>query len=300
MTEFVNTNGKKALLIGVGGIGSNVYLSELRIAGYDVTTVDNVNPADHTDIDDVTGTFDIAIICVPNYLHVPFANKVASYCKTVFVEKPGAPSADQWNELCDRNPNTRFIMCKNNLYRNTYGFLDNVSSVSDITSIKINWLNKNRIPNPGFWSTNKRHAWGGVALDLFPHLYCQMIKNFGDYSRFERVNHTMMQKWNLENIGGSNYGPVNKDGVFDVCDFATERWLLDGKILVEVTASWKEGIDDQSVVVQTVDSTYKWDFGLCPADAYGKMIEAGQTEDYGVHRQVDTWIHKNLEVYHEG
>jgi nucleoside-diphosphate-sugar epimerase len=41
MTEWVNNNGKRALLIGVGGIGSNVYLTELQKYGYDVTTVDN-------------------------------------------------------------------------------------------------------------------------------------------------------------------------------------------------------------------------------------------------------------------
>ena len=29
--------------------------------------------------------------------------------------------------------------------------------------------------NPGGWSTNKKLAWGGVALDLFPHLYTQLI-----------------------------------------------------------------------------------------------------------------------------
>ena len=73
MTQWVNSNGKTALLVGVGGIGSNVYLTQLRNLGYKVTTVDNVNPADYTSIESVQGTFDIAIICVPNYLHLPFA-----------------------------------------------------------------------------------------------------------------------------------------------------------------------------------------------------------------------------------
>ena len=57
----------------------------------------------------------------------------------------------------------------------------------------------------------------------------------------------------------------------------------------------------QSITVQTTDSTYRWDFGLCPNYAYGNMIEAGQSENsYEKHREVDEWIHKNLEVYHEG
>ena len=33
----------------------------------------------------------------------------------------------------------------------------------------------------------------------------------------------------------------------------------------------------QSITVQTTDSPYRWDFGLCPNYAYGNMIEAGQS-----------------------
>ena len=300
MAEFVNSTGKTALLIGVGGIGGNVYLNELRALGYSVTTVDNVAQADHVSIDDVKGVFDVAVICVPNYLHEYFAEQIAPYVKTVFIEKPGLPTADQWNHLCDRFPATRFIMCKNNLYRDSYGFLDNVDSIDNITSIKINWLNKNRVPNPGNWSTNRKKAWGGVALDLFPHLYTQMVRHFGEVTNFERVNFMMMQKWTLPDLLNSDYGIVNPNGVYDVCDFATERWMLNDKVLLEVNASWKEGIDDQSITVQTTDSSYRWDFGLCPNYAYGNMIEAGQSTPYEKHRDVDEWIHKNLEVYHEG
>lgn len=300
MAEFINTNDKNALLIGVGGIGKNVYWPQLVQHGYNVTTVDNVNKADFTSIDDVTGVFDVAIICVPNYLHSFFADKIASFCKTVLIEKPGLPSADQWNALCDKHPDTRFIMCKNNLYRDSYGCFDNLENIQDPVSIKIKWFNKNRVPNPGYWSTNRKTAWGGVALDLFPHLYCHMVRLFGSMEDFERANHLMMQKWSLEDLQGSDYGAVSEDGVYNVCDFATENWLVQGKTLLEVSASWKEGYDNQSIEVQTIDSTFKWDFGLCPNDAYGKMIVAAETEDYDKHKAMDTWIHKNLEVYHEG
>ena len=300
MTEFVNSTGKTALLIGVGGIGANVYLNELRALGYNVTTVDNVAPADHVSIDEIKGVFDVAVICVPNYLHEYFADNIAPYCKTVFIEKPGLPTSDQWNALCDRHRSTKFIMCKNNLYRSSYGFLDNVDSIDSITNIKINWYNKNRVPNPGNWSTNRKQAWGGVALDLIPHLYTQMLRHFGDTTQFERVNFMMMQKWTLPDLLDSDYGVVNENGVYDVCDFATENWVLNDKTLIEVNASWKEGVDDQSITIQTVDSSYKWYFGLCPADAYGTMIESGQSEPYEKHREMDNWIHKNLEAYHEG
>ena len=189
---------------------------------------------------------------------------------------------------------------ENNLYRDSYGCFDNLENIQDPVSIKIKWFNKNRVPNPGYWSTNRKTAWGGVALDLFPHLYCHMVRLFGSMEDFERANHLMMQKWSLEDLQGSDYGAVSEDGVYNVCDFATENWLVQGKTLLEVSASWKEGYDNQSIEVQTIDSTFKWDFGLCPNDAYGKMIVAAETEDYDKHKAMDTWIHKNLEVYHEG
>ena len=44
--------------------------------------------------------------------------------------------------------------------------------------------------------------------------------------------------------------------MYDVCDFATERWMLNDKVLLEVNASWKEGIDDPSITVQTTDSSH--------------------------------------------
>lgn len=294
----------KALLIGLGGIGRNVYLPELKRIGYTVTTVDlKEHDADYDDVDSVAGKFDVAVICTPNFTHDALARKIANQCESVFIEKPGLPSAEQWNTLCEDYPKTRFIMCKNNLYRDSYGAVDDfLAGNEELIGIDVTWFNANRIPNPGTWSTNRRSAWGGVALDLFPHLYTQLVKVFGGVPDCQRGSHSMAQQWQLQDCidSGTDYGNMDPNGIYNVCDYAQETWYVDDKYPINIRASWKQGYDDQSIKIYTEDSMYQWNFGLCPANAYGNMIATGITEPYDVHRQLDFWIHRNLEKYHEG
>jgi predicted dehydrogenase len=288
----------RALLVGLGGIGSNVYLPQLEKLGYTVTTVDkHVSDADFDDVSLAQGVFDVAVICTPNFTHEPIARQIALRCLNVFIEKPGLPSAKAWQKLCSDFPNTRFIMCKNNLYRSSYGEFERVldGSVTP-TSIVINWLNEDRVPSPGSWFTNKETAWGGVALDLFPHLYCHLWKLAGFNA--DRVDAGKARMWSLENLSNTAYGAIDSKGVYNVCDYAEEHLDLNG-MPVTIRAAWKCGVDDQVVRVYTEDEVFEWEFGLCPDDAYGSMIENAVLEDYEFHKELDTWIHTQLEIYHE-
>jgi oxidoreductase len=293
----------KALLVGLGGIGSNVYLPELIKLGYTVDTVDSVvSGATFKDVKQVTSNYNVCIICTPNFTHDSIARALASRDnRCIFIEKPGLPSSSQWNALCEDFEDTKFILCKNNLYRNNYGAVDDfLKGGEELVGIDVTWFNANRVPNPGGWSTQRRKAWGGVALDLFPHLYCQLIKVFGGVPEMDRSSHSMVQQHVLGDLEGSDYGPMHMGGIYNVCDYAQETWYVDDKYPINIKASWKTGFDDQSIRIYTENSMYQWNFGLCPADAYGSMIAVGQTEPYDLHRHIDTWIHKNLEAYHEG
>lgn len=289
----------RALLVGLGGIGSNVYLPELTQLGYTVTTVDQqVATANYSNIDDVRGEFDVAVICTPNFTHLPIAEKVGMYCKTVFIEKPGLPNVEELTQLQHRYADTKYIMCKNNLYRASYGALDDLMNKSiRPTKIEVSWLNANRVPSPGSWFTNKKLAWGGVALDLFPHLYCHLSK-IVPLTEMSFVSFTKTKQWELEELLSTSYGNVNPEGVYDVCDYAEEHWTWNN-VPVTIKAGWKTGIDDQSVKVYTEDSTYEWRFGLCPSDAYGRMIASSAKDRYQDHIDMDLWIHSQLERYHE-
>ena len=277
----------RALLVGLGGIGANVYLPQLIKLGYTVTTVDqNVSLANYKSVEEVEGEFHIAIICTPNFTHEHIARTLARFCRTIFIEKPGLPSAESMQKLQNSYTDVKFIMCKNNLYRGSYGALDALLG-KDIrpTKIEVSWLNADRIPSPGSWFTNRQLAWGGVALDLFPHLYCHLSK-IVPLTDIEYVNHTKTQQWKLEELDSTNYGNVHRDGVYDVSDYAEEHWLWHNTPIV-IRAGWKTGVDDQSVRVHTEDSTYEWRFGLCPDDAYGNMIEQSQTDNYQHHKDMD-------------
>jgi hypothetical protein len=116
----------------------------------------------------------------------------------------------------------------------------------------------------------------------------------------DRSSHSMAQQHVLGDLTDSDYGTLANNGTYNVCDYAQETWYVDDKYPINVRASWKQGYDDQSVKIYTENSMYQWNFGLCPAEAYGTMIAVGTQEPYELHRHIDSWIHKNLEVYHEG
>lgn len=285
----------KALLAGFGGIGSNVYFPELKKLGYDVSILDTVSVhAQFTDIVQIVDPYDIAVICTPNYTHEQIARHLAKTgTKRIFIEKPGLVSTGAWYRLCEDYKNTKFHLVKNNLYRDNYGDIFDLMRQKEVIGIDINWLNKNRIPNPGSWFTNKETAFGGISRDLMPHLYCFAVKLIGE----EKLLKTgffqgSYRRWGLDNITSTDYGTVYKNGVYNVDDIAQAATVVDN-ISLRMTASWKEGYDKQSITLFFKDgSTYEWEFGLCPAEAYGSMLQ--DTTDT---TDLDLAIHTFLENF---
>ena len=74
----------QALIIGMG-IGE-LYRSVYTDLGWDITTCDTAKPADFSSVEDITGVYDIAHVCTPNFTHETIARQIAPYCKVVFVE----------------------------------------------------------------------------------------------------------------------------------------------------------------------------------------------------------------------
>jgi hypothetical protein len=158
----------KSLIVGMG-IG-NLYKDVLAKLGHEVVTVDN-NPnvkADFTDVDPalLSGPFDTVHICTPNYTHENIARLAAPLAKIVFIEKPGVESSSAWGDLITDFPDTRFMMVKNNMWRNNIPEL--AASASIAKTVNIRWIRKNCIPHPGSWFTTRKLAYGGVSRDLMP------------------------------------------------------------------------------------------------------------------------------------
>jgi|TARA_R110000851_G_scaffold10806_2_gene38469 hypothetical protein len=288
----------KALIIGMG-IGQLYYQIYMK-KGWEFQTVDLTKPADYSDVIDIQGEFDIAHICTPNFTHESIARQIADKCKIVFVEKPGAENADAWSQLVKDFPQTLILMVKNNQHRHNVDILKETTQNCD--NLVLNWCNKNRVPNPGSWFTTKELAYGGVSRDLMPHLLSWVQVLADDYTRIENVYNDSEQRYDLDTIGDTDYGEVTKNGTYDVDDFA-QIYLVDRpKINFMLNTAWKQEEDDAiNIKFYSMENLiHTEELGLCPEDAYSKMIDSAYENIYNKEYKQeqlakDIWIHKQLE-----
>lgn len=307
-------NKKDIVIVGLGGIGKMYH--KLLSEHYNVITVDPFDAAaDYQDLSYLSGAeFDLAIICTPNHKHEPLTRYIIDYhiAKNILVEKPGFKTASDWTKEVEfaGSGNIKLFMVKNNLYRREfYSKIDSEIKLlldkNNLHSIDINWLNKNRVPNPGSWFTNKELAFGGVSRDLMPHLLCMYYRLTKELS----IPHTIIkaQHYNLESLESTDYGEINKQGIYNVDDQClmvfnpSQGSLLD--IPFVVRASWKDEIekDNLSIKLWSRDgySDKVIEFGLCPNECYLEMVNRIlDPHSYNYRRQVmiDVWIHRVLEM----
>lgn len=289
---------KRSLVIGMG-IG-NLYKDVLTKLGHEVVTVDlDPTKADFTDIKlaiNKHSWFETAHICTPNFTHREIAEQVAPYSKIVFIEKPGVKDSAEWTNLIKMRPFTRFMMVKNNMWRNNIA--DLVASASISKTVKIRWIRKNCIPHPGSWFTTREKAFGGVSRDLMPHLLSLYVA-MNPHWQSETVNgQTAMACWELKDIESTEYGTVNPNGTYDVDDMCVinfgNKW--------KCAANWRS-MDEEDSSIEFIfqdNSTLKFDLGWCPEEAYHNMIvdaisNVDNHEFWLKQYSIDTWIHERIE-----
>ena len=290
---------KKALIIGMG-FGRAVYKPVLEELGYQVITVDPIQPADFLTVDDAVVAhkhFDTVNICTPNFTHEMLARAISPYADIVFVEKPGVKDHYAWRQMVIDNPTTRFLMVKNNQYRDT---IEQFKILADQShTVRVVWNNKNRIPNPGSWFTTKDKAFGGVSRDLIPHMLSYYVA-LTNYNKGNKLYATAVQRHSLESVNDTDYGTVNKNGTYDVDDFC-EFEYKNGNTTWVLTANWKDNkADDVYISFDMKNSAAKFVLGLCPEEAYKAMIENAVTnlnnnDFWSEQLAQDLWIHKQIE-----
>lgn len=292
---------KTSLIIGMG-IG-NLYATVLDNLGHGVVTVDSDpnKKADFLTVEDAIKEcrmFDTVHICTPNFTHADIARTVAPYTKIVFIEKPGVKDAKEWVELVSAFSNTRFMMVKNNQWRENIELMKSLADASG--SVYIDWINKDRVPNPGTWFTTKELAYGGVSRDLMPHLLSLFIRLTPDYMKAHEVVNIKKQAWQLEELTQTDYGIVKADGVYDVDDYCRIEFLQEG-CNWQLTANWRSMDEDQrQIEFHLLDGTVEIiELGLCPEEAYQAMIkEAVENVDnhaFWLNQFLeDIWIHNKI------
>lgn len=290
---------KRSLVIGMG-IGQ-LYKTVLEKLGHEVVTVDpdiskganfpSVKPAvlAYT-------WFDTVHICTPNFTHKEIAEQVAPYARIIFIEKPGFKTSAEWSDMIKHRPFTRFMMVKNNMWRDNIEELQNLASKAK--TVKTRWIRKNCIPSPGSWFTTRELAFGGVSRDLMPHLlslYVAMNPNW----QTESVNgQSAMACWELKDIESTDYGVVNPNGTYDVDDMCVinfgDKW--------KCAANWRS-IDEEDSSIEFImqdNSVERFELGWCPEEAYHNMIvdaitNADNQKFWSDQFEIDSWIHERIE-----
>lgn len=290
----------KSLIVGLG-FGNAVYRPVLEKIGSTVVTVDPIKDADFKTVEEAIERhkfFDTVNICTPNFTHEKIARSVADYSSIIFVEKPGVLNSQRWKSLVDDFPNTRFMMVKNNQYREEITSFQSLANQSD--KVYIRWNNANRIPNPGSWFTTKELAFGGVSRDLIPHMlsyYCELT----DFINGTKENISVRQNYQLADINSTDYGTINHDGTYDVDDFCMFEFK-NGNTTWILSACWKTNLDhdDSSIAFSMKNSAVRHVLGLCPEEAYRKMIEVAiknlnNNDFWSSQLAQDIWIHEQIE-----
>lgn len=294
---------KYSLVIGMG-IGQ-LYKDVLTNLGHEVVTVDldSRKKPDFTDIQaalDYINFYDTVHICTPNFTHQKIAEQVATKAGIVFVEKPGFESADEWHNVVYNYPDTRFMMVKNNMWRDNINELRKVAQESE--SVELKWINKDRVPNPGTWFTTKELAYGGVSKDLMPHLLSLFAAFEPDFINAKVLFTAEKQEWELSDLTRSDYGIVNAVGTYDVDDFYHIEFDINGR-KYDLTSQWRSMDTDERLIKFNLDGDVNVvaQLGLCPEDAYQRMIAEALAnyndmlfweEQY----HIDMWIHKMIET----
>ena len=215
----------------------------------------------------------------------------------VFIEKPGLQNKIAWEKLIKNFPNTRFMMVKNNQYRNEIKHFKELAAQS--TVVKLKWINKNRIPNPGSWFTEKSLAFGGVSRDLIPHMLSYYTA-LTDFTKGKQLSAKAEQRWNLDQIDSTDYGVINHKGQYDVDD-RCELVFVNKRTRYEMVADWRSMDDnDISISFDMPGRAIRYQLNLCPESAYKAMIEQAvknidNTDFWQQQLAQDLWIHQQIE-----
>lgn len=292
--------------IGIIGLGIGSMYKRILDPYYEIVTIDidAYKSPDFLSIDDclkVHHYFDLIIVATPTYLHKEQYDQVADHAKIVLIEKPGFVYSEVWERAYEKRKN--LFMTKNNMYREEFPYIKDIidENFSLIERVNITWINKSRVPFPGFWFTDKSKAFGGTSKDSFPHLLSEFYYLFRDYPAFKYVgfNKTVKQNFQLKDVLDTDYGIPNPDGIYDVDDYAR----VDFKNLpVTLIGCWKSPTGEDTKIgieIEWKTGEKKYiDFELCPEYCYFKQFNyfLNITDDQKREQfKADMFIHQVIE-----
>jgi predicted dehydrogenase len=291
----------KSLVIGMG-IGQ-LYKTVLTNLNAEVITVDP-DISKKSDFPSVESAiyahvkFDTVHICTPNFTHMEIAMKVAPHSKIVFIEKPGVKKSANWSTLVHTYKDTRFMMVKNNMWRDN--IQEMLLNAKKADTVNINWINRDRVPSPGSWFTTKKLSFGGVSRDLMPHLLSLYISLNEHWKYSQQIKSESLVQWDLKDLTSTEYGTVKSDGIYDVDDMCNLSFDYNGQIW-NLNSNWRSlDSDKRNIEMFFEGNALTYELGLCPEDAYRNMINdavlnVNNEEFWNKQLLQDFWIHERIE-----
>lgn len=310
--------------IGILGLGIGSMYHKILHLYYDVITIDSdvKKNANYLSLDDclkVHTYFDLFIVATPNFLHKSQVHSLINVATIILVEKPGFESVEVLESLYEKQQNV--FMTKNNLWREEFPFIrkiiQNAWMRNEWQHVNITWINKSRVPFPGFWFTEKSKSWGGTSRDAFPHLLSEFYYLFCDLFppiltwhpalrtplQMDIENFTfdkeIKQNFTLAQVSDTDYGIVNPSGIYDVDDYCKIDFH---QLPVSIVGCWKSPTNEETKIgiemILKSDEIKYFDLSLCPEYAYFKQfnyfLNITEEEKEEQHK-IDLFIHSIIE-----
>ncbi|MFF5173688.1 Gfo/Idh/MocA family protein [Micromonospora sp. NPDC000089] len=176
----------RVAVVGLGWAGRELWLPLMREhADFEVVAVVDADPASRAAFRKVTGIavhpavdaltareVDLAVVAVPNHLHVEVAGALLATGISVFIEKPVCLTSAEADILAMAERSGGKLLAGGAArYRGDVEALRRVlPDLGDIRHVDLGWVRARGVPQAGGWFTQRDKAGGGALFDLGWHL----------------------------------------------------------------------------------------------------------------------------------
>lgn len=175
----------RVAVVGLGWAGRELWLPILREhTDFEVVAVVDADPAPRRTFQEATGLaahrtadaltareVDLAVVAVPNHLHVEVAGALLAAGISVFIEKPVCLTSAEVDILAMAERNGGMLLAGSAARdRGDVGALRRIlPELGDIRHVDLGWVRARGVPAGG-WFTRRDKAGGGALFDLGWHL----------------------------------------------------------------------------------------------------------------------------------
>ncbi|RSN72160.1 MULTISPECIES: Gfo/Idh/MocA family protein [Actinomadura] len=244
----------RVALVGLGWAGRELWFPRLREhADFEVVAAVDPDPAvreafraatgvtAHPAVDALTPrAVDLAVVAVPNHLHVEVAGALLAGGITVFLEKPLCltPAEVDVLAVAERGGGTLLAGSAARYRADVRALARTLPELGDVRHVDLAWVRARGVPQAGGWFTRRDTAGGGALLDLGWHLLDTLAYLLGP-DRFAQVAGVTSDDFvNAAEWGAAWRRDRPAAGTADVEDTARGFLVRDDGVSVSLRASW--------------------------------------------------------------